>query len=152
MAALARFHRDVTWTGSIEPGGMGPGSPPMTAIGEATHTAIQDGQWIVGDYRQDQYLDDGTFVLTWQLHWVAGWDALAGDYVATHADNAGHAGVMHGRAAGDELVFESDPAVSPRLRLTWALDGADRISWRNEVSSNGALWQLTEHYDCVITR
>jgi hypothetical protein len=33
MAALARFHTDVTWTGSIQAGGMGPGIPAMTAVG-----------------------------------------------------------------------------------------------------------------------
>ena len=151
MAALARFHRDVTWTGSIEPGGMGPGSPPMTAIGEAAHTMIQDGRWIVGDFHQDQYLEDGTFVLTWQLHWVAGWNALGGAYIATHADNAGRAGVMCGRIDGDQLVFESDPADSSRLRLTWTLDGPDRITWRNELSANSAAWSLIEQYDCLIT-
>ena len=61
MEALARFHRDVTWTGSIEEGGMGPGTPAMTAIGSGTHRLIQDGRWIVGDYEQDQFLLDGTF-------------------------------------------------------------------------------------------
>ena len=35
------------------------------------HEIIQDGRWIVGTYQQDQFLADGTFVLTWQLHWVA---------------------------------------------------------------------------------
>ena len=34
---------------------------------------IQDGRWVVGTYRQDQFLLDGTHVVTWQLHWVAGW-------------------------------------------------------------------------------
>ncbi len=33
MAALDRFYTDVTWTGTIEPNGMGPGSPAMTARG-----------------------------------------------------------------------------------------------------------------------
>ena len=27
MDALARFHRDVTWTGTIAENGMGPGTP-----------------------------------------------------------------------------------------------------------------------------
>ena len=59
MAALARFHRDMSWSGTIEAGGMGPGTPAMTARGSGTHTVIQDGLWIVGDYRQDQFLTDG---------------------------------------------------------------------------------------------
>ncbi len=82
MAALARFHRDVTWTGTIEPNAFGPGSPPMTAVGEGVHRFIQDGLWIVGDHRQDQFLADGTFVARWQLHWVAGWDPQAKEYRA----------------------------------------------------------------------
>jgi hypothetical protein len=72
MEDLARFHVDVAWTGEIETGAMGPGSPRMTALGMGTHGRIQHGRWIVGTYRQDQYLPDGTFVLTWELHWVAG--------------------------------------------------------------------------------
>ena len=64
MAALARFHTDVTWTGTIQPGGMGLGTPAMTAVGWGMHETIQDGRWIVGSYQQDQYLPAGTFVLT----------------------------------------------------------------------------------------
>jgi hypothetical protein len=41
MAALARFHTDVTWTGSIQAGGMGPGIPAMTAVGWGKHEAIR---------------------------------------------------------------------------------------------------------------
>jgi hypothetical protein len=77
MEALARFHPDVTWTGRIAADGMGRGTPEMTAIGRGTHTRIQEGRWIVGTYEQDQFLLDGTFVMTWQLHWVAGWDPSA---------------------------------------------------------------------------
>jgi hypothetical protein len=55
MAALLRFHRDVTWTGTVAEGGMGPGTPAMIARGSGAHRVIQDGRWVVGDYRQDQY-------------------------------------------------------------------------------------------------
>jgi hypothetical protein len=68
---------------------MGPGTPAMTATGWGKHHHIQDGRWIVGTYEQDQYLADGTFVLKWQLHWVAGWDPAHGEYRATIADNYG---------------------------------------------------------------
>jgi hypothetical protein len=148
MAALARFHTDVTWTGTIQAGGMGPGTPAMTAVGWGMHETIQDGRWIVGSYQQDQFLPDGTFVLTWQLHWVAGWDPIAGEYRATLADNYGHADVMRGRIDGDRLTFETigDPAV--RLRLVWdRTDPADMV-WRNEMSVGGAPWSLVEEYHC----
>jgi len=149
MAALLRFHRDTTWTGSIREGGMGPGTPAMTARGSGTHTLIQDGRWVVGEYRQEQYLLDGTHVLTWQLHWVAGWDPAAGEYRATVADCYGHAEVMRGRIDGGRLVFEStgDPPV--RIRLTWDATSSGTVVWRNEVSSGDGPWSLVEEYRCT---
>jgi hypothetical protein len=54
MEELARFYRDVTWRGTIEPGAMGPGSPPMTGIGEDCTGFLHGGLWIAGDYEQDQ--------------------------------------------------------------------------------------------------
>jgi hypothetical protein len=145
MAALARFYADVTWTGTIEAGGMGPGTPAMTGRGAGRHHLVQDGMWIVGDYRQDQFLPDGTFVLTWQLHWVTGWDADAGQYVATHNDNYGHAGVMHGRIDGNRLVYESASGTA-RLRMTFDVSDPRCVVWSNETSTVGAPWRLVETY------
>jgi hypothetical protein len=149
MAALRRFHRDTTWTGTIAEGGMGPGTPAMTGRGSATHTSIQDGRWIVGDFRQEQYLLDGTHVLTWQLHWVAGWDPALREYRATVADCYGHAEVLRGRIDGARLVFEStgDPPV--RIRVTWDASDPDVILWRNESSAGGGPWSLVEEYRCT---
>ena len=109
---------------------------------------IQDGRWIVGTYEQDQFLLDGTHVLTWQLHWVAGWSPADGEYRATVADVYGHAEVMRGRIDGDRLVFESvgDPPV--RIRLTWELTGP-AVVWRNEMSVAGGPWSLVEEYLCT---
>ena len=151
MAALARFHVDCEWTGTIEEGGMGPGSPRMLATGGGRHELIQDGRWIVGDYWQDQHLPDGTFVLRWQLHWVAGWDPAASEYRATIADCYGHAEVLRGQIEGERLTFESlgDPLV--RLRLVWELTGASDITWRNEMSVAGGPWSLIETYRCTPT-
>lgn len=145
MAALARFYADATWTGLIEPDGMGPGTPAMTGRGAGHHHRLQDGMWIVGDYRQDQFLLDGTFVLTWQLHWVTGWDADAGEYVATHTDNYGHAGVMHGRIVGDHLVYESDDGTT-RLRMMFDVSEPGSPVWTNEISTAGGPWRLIESY------
>jgi uncharacterized protein DUF1579 len=146
MAALSRFFPDVTWTGHISAGGMGPGSPEMTASGSGAHQRIQGGRWIVGSYTQDQFLRDGTFVLTWQLHWVVGWDPARGEYRATLADNYGHADVMSGHLDGDKLIFESPPDGPVRLRLTWdAADPAD-ILWRNEAAFGDGPWVLVETY------
>jgi hypothetical protein len=152
MTALARFYFDVTWTGTIEPGGMGPGSPTMTARGQGTHHRIHDGLWIVGDYRQDQYLPDGTFVQTWQLHWVTGWDADAEEYRATLNDNYGHADVMRGRIKGNRLVYESVGRDPVPLRMTWDISDPGSAVWTNESSVAGGPWTLVESYRMTPTR
>jgi hypothetical protein len=146
MAALARFYVDVSWSGTIEPDGMGPGSPAMSARGSGVHHRIHDGLWIVGDYRQDQFLPDGTFVLTWQLHWVTGWDADAGEYRATLNDNYGHADAMRGHIDGDRLVYESIGDGPVRLRMTLDVADPHAAVWTNEASAAGGPWRLIESY------
>jgi Protein of unknown function (DUF1579) len=148
---LRRFHRDGTWSGTIEPGGMGPGTPPQRAAGRASHHWIQEGRWVVGDYEQDQFLDDGTFVLKWELHWVCGWDPFAKEYRATIADNYGRADLLRGRIDGDRMVFESMRDVAPFLRLTWVASPDETITWRNEMSADGEIWVLVEEYVIVAT-
>jgi len=146
MAALERFYADVTWTGTIEAGGMGPGTPAMTARGRGTHGRLHDGLWIVGDYRQDQFLEDGSYVLTWRLHWVTGWDADAQEYRAVLADNYGHAGILRGRIAGDRLVYETFGDGPVRLRLVWDLSDPEAAVWSNQRSVAGRPWTLVETY------
>jgi len=149
MAALRRFYRDMRWTGAIAESGMGPGTPAMTATGAGTHELIQDGRWIVGSYRQDQFLADGTYVLRWELLWVTGWDPALGEYRAVMADNYGHTGVMRGRIDGNVLTYETIGDAPVRLRLTWDLTRPPALVWRNEMSAGGAPWFLVEEYDCV---
>ncbi|HEX6400068.1 MAG TPA: hypothetical protein VF108_06310 [Actinomycetota bacterium] len=152
MKELARFHRDITWTGEIEPDGMGPGTPAMIAVGFGSHETIQGGRWIVGTYEQEQFLVDGTPVLNWQLHWVAGWDPANAEYRATIADNYGRADVLRGRIEGDRLIFETvAPDALVRVRLTWDASDPMGILWRNEVSAAGGPWTLVEEYRCLPT-
>ena len=146
MAALARFFPNVTWTGTVEADGLGPGTPEMTAIGRASHRLIQGGRWIVVTCSQEQYLLDGTFVLTRELHLVAGWDPSRHEYRATIADNYGHAALLRGRIDGDRLVFETIDDSLPRLRLTWDASNAGDLTWRNESSPGGKEWSLIEAY------
>ena len=80
MMALAPFYRDWRWSGTIEAGGMGPGSPEMSGEGSATCRLAPDGLWYACDFEQEQRLTDGTPVLTWRLHWVTGWDARVREY------------------------------------------------------------------------
>jgi hypothetical protein len=149
MAALARFYRDVTWTGTIHESGMGPGTPAMTGVGRGKVQAIQDGRWIVLDCEQDQFLDDGTFVLRWQLHWVSGWSPEHGEYRAVMTDNYGHAEVYHGRIEDDRLVFESLEGAAAQLRFTWDASDPGVILWRNEMSLDEGSWFLIEEYAMV---
>jgi hypothetical protein len=148
-AALARFYRDVTWKGVINEGGMGPGTPAMTGTGYSRSHAIQGGRWIVVNSEQDQFLQDGTFVLKWQLHWVSGWDPWHGEYRAVMADNYGHADVYRGHIEGDRLVFESVQETGPRLRFTWDASDPAVITWRNEVTVADGSWFLIEEYTMV---
>jgi hypothetical protein len=149
MTRLARFHRDVRWSGTVRSGGMGPESPAMTATGEGRHHTIQNGLWIVGDYQQDQFLTDGTFVLHWQLHWVAGWDPEAREYRAAVADNYGHTEILAGRIDGRLLTFESIGHRPVRIRLRWRIEDKDTMIWRNEVSIDGGSFALVERYVCT---
>jgi hypothetical protein len=151
MAALAPFYRDWTWIGVIEADGMGPGSPEMSGVGRATCRLIQDGLWFDCDFEQDQRLTDGTFVLRWQLHWVTGWDAAAGEYRASSADNNGpNLALYRGRIDGDQLVYESVAEGYPRIRLTWILEDSAHCQWRNEYTLDGQDWTLIEAYDMVV--
>jgi hypothetical protein len=147
VAALAPFYQDWTWSGTIEPGGMGPGSPAMSGAGSAHCRLIHDGLWYDCDFEQEQRLLDGTFVLRWQLKWVTGWDGQAGEYRASSADNQGpNLGLYRGRLEGDRLIYESLEQGFPRIRLTWILDDASHCRWRNELTLDGKAWSLIEEY------
>jgi hypothetical protein len=149
MAALHRFFHGVEWEGKIHEGGMGPGTPAMKGIGRGTVRTIQDGRWIAGDFEQDQYLEDGTFVLKWQLHWVCGWDPERAEYRASMVDNYGHAMVYGGHIAGDSLIFESLGDAPVHLRFTWRLLEGGVINWRNEMAIGDGDWFLIEEYPMV---
>lgn len=150
IAALAPFYRDWRWDGTIRPGGMGPGSPEMHGRGSATCRLIQGGLWYACDFEQDQHLADGTFVLRWRLHWVTGWDRMAGEYRASSADNNGpNLAIYRGRIDGRQLVYESLQEGYPRIRLTWLLDDASHAIWRNEFTLDGQTWNLIEEYRMV---
>jgi hypothetical protein len=152
MAALAPFYRNWRWSGTIEAGGMGPGTPEMIGEGRAVSRLIQGGLWYACDFEQEQRLVDGTFVLRWQLHWVTGWDAGAREYRASSADNNGpNLAVYRGRLDGDQLVYEPLSETLPRIRLTWHLLDAEHATWRNEFTLDGVAWSLIEEYTMEAT-
>jgi hypothetical protein len=129
---------------------MGPGSPEMSGTGRAVYRLVQDGLWYDCQFEQEQRLVDGTYVLTWRLHWVTGWDGRAGEYRGASADNQGpNLGLYRGRIEGDRLVYDSLLEERPRIRFTWVLTDPDRCTWRNEYNIDGATWTLIEEYRMV---
>ena len=92
---------------------MGPGTPAMRGVGRASVRDIRDGRWIAMDAEQEQFLEDGTFVLKWELHWVAGWSSEYGEYRASMVDNYGHAMVY---ADGSRTTGSSSSRSAPTPR------------------------------------
>jgi hypothetical protein len=149
MAALRRFLPEVvTWEGTIHEGGMGPGTPAMRGIGRGTARLIQDGRWVAGDYEQDHFLADGTFVLTWQLHWCrAGHPSTASTEPRWPTTTA--TPMYRGHIEGDQLIFESMAGAGTRLRFTWDASDPGVIRWRNEMAVDDGSWFLIEEYPMV---
>jgi hypothetical protein len=143
--ALARFHWDCTWSGTVEPNMMGPGSPRMSATGRATFAWTDDGLWLRGEFTQDQLVGDRP-VLTWKAHYLVGWDPRARGYVAFLADNCGHAGFMRGRIDGNRMILATAGDGPVAFRITWDLSVPEAPTWIDEVSVDGGPWQLVEQY------
>ena len=100
------------------------------------------------DAEQEQFLEDGTFVLKWELHWVAGWSSEFSEYRASMVDNYGHAMVYAdgSRTTGSSSSHSATPRV--RLRFTWeAAEGI--LNWRNEMAIGGGEWFVIEEYPMV---
>lgn len=148
MAALKPFHANCVWTGTVHAGGMGPGSPFMTANGKAIFTPIMDGAWLVGDFEQEQLIE-GKAVITWKAHYVVGWNPQEHEYKVTYVDNNGSATVMHGRLEAKSFIVETIGTPAIQLRLIWTLLKPGQVEWRNECSINGSPWFLVEEYLCT---
>lgn len=143
--ALSRFFWNGTWTGTVEAGGMGPGSPEMESRGRATCTWILDNLWLSCHFEQDQYVK-GRKVLTWQAQWIIGWDMVAKEYRAVGVDNNGVAFIFHGELEGDQLLMESPGEGPVKLRFTWDIHDSKAVTWKNEMSIEGGPWNLIEKY------
>jgi hypothetical protein len=148
MAALRDFNFNCTWTGVVQAGGMGPGSPEMTATGQAIFTPIMDGAWLVGTFTQDQRVGDRVLI-HWDSHFVVGWNPATHDYRITFVDNTGTSGLMHGWIVGDRFIVEPLGDAPMRLRMIWERVGDGTVRWTNEGSINGGPWVLIEAYTCI---
>lgn len=95
--ALERFHRDVTWTGTVK---ATPTAPEMSATGRGTFRWSRDGLWIVGEFQQDQFYQ-AEKVTQWSAHYVAGFDYSRQQYVAFACDSNGRSVPFTGLIEGD---------------------------------------------------
>lgn len=148
MEALAAFHFDCSWTGTVAAGGMGPGSPEMDAIGEAVYRPIMDGAWLVGDFAQEQFIR-GERVINWRAHVVIGWDPRAGEYRATYVDNNGSSALLHGWIEDDRFIMETLGETEDRNRLVWTRIDSRTVAWRNDYALGSGPWTLVEEYVCA---
>lgn len=149
MAAMKRFHRNVTWTGTVK---ATPLTPEMTATGRGRFHEEVGGLWIVGEFHQDQF-SEGRKVTDWGCLYIAGWDASRQTYVAFAADSNGRCVPFAGVIEGDRFTITSEGATiggAPvRLRMIWDAGGAGAMTWRNEMSIAGGPWSLIEEYDMI---
>jgi len=145
--ALARFHRNVTWTGTVKANAS---TPEMTAEGRGTFTWNMGGLWVVGEFIQDQFYK-GREVMSWSAHYLAGWDFARRAYVAFAADSNGRCVSFTGEIEGDRFTITSDGAqiggAPVRLRMIWDAGNPEVMTWQNEMSIAGGPWTLVEEYD-----
>jgi hypothetical protein len=147
LEALARFHRDVEWTGTVK---ATPTTPEMLARGSGRFRREIGGLWILGEFRQDQF-HEGRKVAEWSCIYLAGWDAGRSTYVAFAADSNGRSVPFLGAIDGERFTITSEGApiggAPVRLRMIW--DAADPriMTWRNEMSVAGGPWTLVEDYE-----
>ncbi|MEO8285216.1 MAG: DUF1579 family protein [Chloroflexota bacterium] len=147
MQTLKKFHFDCEWTGRVQPGGMGPGSPAMAARGRATFRPIMDGDWLVGDFEQEQFAD-GALLITWKAHYVVGWNPHEHEYKITYVDNNGAATLMSGWMEGNRFIIETSGESSVKFQMVWEMIAGGKVRWANRCSVSGGPWTLIEEYVC----
>ena len=150
--ALKKFFPDganVTWIGTVKEGGMGPGSPKMTAKGKGTFKWIMNGLWAMVDMEQDQFVA-GKKTLTWKAHMVVGWDFSAKAYRAIVADSNGSTALFNCEIEGDKFIMRADAIIMgqpTKIRMTQDHTNPQAVAWKNEYSVNNGPWRLIEEYE-----
>lgn len=148
MEALKKFHFDCTWTGTVKSGGMGPNSPEMAVVGKGLFHPIMEGLWLIGDFEQDQLVQDEV-ILRWKAHYMVGWSVQEQAYKIALVDSNGVAGTMKGRIEGNRFVAETYDQSPVKLQMVWELLDDGSIRWINRGAVNGRDWFLIEEYICT---
>lgn len=148
MEALQKFHFDCKWTGTVRAGGMGPNSPEMAVVGQGLFHPIMNGRWLVGDFEQDQMVN-GEVVITWQAHYIAGWNPQEQVYKIALVDSNGVVGTMVGRIEGNRFIAETNSEAPVKLQMVWELLVGGNIVWTNRCAAGNDAWFLIEEYVCT---
>jgi hypothetical protein len=119
----------------------------MTGVGKAHFQPIMDGAWLVGEFEQDQYVGRER-IITWQAHYVVGWEPRVGEYRITYVDNNGSAALMRGWIEGPRFIIETLGEAVVQSRMAWERLADGQVAWRNDCSINGGPWFLVEEYLC----
>src|SRR5207249_8200290 len=95
------FGVNMSWTGKMMAGAMGPGSPEMPSKGKATCKAQYGGFSYVCDV--EGTTGAGKQAMHWKGHFITAWDANAKSYRGFGADNMGMVMVMKGDLNGKKM-------------------------------------------------
>jgi hypothetical protein len=142
--ALKPYVHNVTSTGTMVAGAMGPGSPETPTKGKATCKWTTGNMWAVCDI--EDTTGTGKQAMKWMGHWVFGWDNVAKAYRGVMVDNFGMAMRMKGTLDGTKMTWESMdelkvPGMPSKMRITEDAADAKNIKFTEEAFADGK-WAL----------
>jgi hypothetical protein len=147
MKLLKQFMFECQWTGKVQAGGMGQGSPEMQGIGKASFKPMMGGLWLVGDFEQNQFVN-GQLLIVWKMHFIVGWNEAEQRFKIALVDNNGTAALMSGRIEDKRFIAQNSPNAPVRLELVWELLEDGSVRWTNHCSVQPGSWFLVEEYLC----
>jgi len=147
-AAIAHLATNVTWTGKVPAGGMGPGTPEMATKGAAKCKWTNGKLWITCDVTDTMTAGKNKATLTGTMN--LGWDFMAKAYRSTWVDSMGASLYMQGKLDGTKLVLESLGSYAMmgqpfafRITWDWTDAKAPKLTQEVKMGAKGA-WTLAE--------
>jgi hypothetical protein len=138
--ALKPFVHNVSSTGTIVAGAMGPNSPETPTKGKATCKWIDANWWAACDI--EDTAGTGKSAMKWIGHWVFGYDMAAKGYRGFMVDNMGMSMPFKGTLEGSKLTWESAqemkmPGMPSKIRITMDAAEPKAIKFTEEGFMNG---------------